>query len=196
MQKILFSSNNKHKLDEVRSYFSDLPLQIVTPAEEGIYSKIEETGDTFEENAILKSEGLYRLSGLPTFSDDSGFCIKQLGGNPGVYSARYGHEDFSDKERAEFLLKETANFTDRTAWFECVVAFSFGKQPVVFRGKCEGELSLDYDETGSRFGYDPVFYFPPLQKRFSEISKEAKNLISHRGQALKQFREYLEANYF
>jgi len=189
--KLVLATGNLHKLKEFQSYFSSI-AQIISPREVGIDLSVEETGQTFQENAQLKSRELFSLAGIPTIADDSGLCVNALGGRPGIFSARYGGSQLSDKDRALLLLKEMEGRKDRKAWFECAISFTNSAGTHVFNGKCEGEITLDYDETGGNFGYDPVFYYSPLGKRFSQLTAEEKNAVSHRGKAMHSFLTFLQ----
>ncbi|MCE9502094.1 MAG: RdgB/HAM1 family non-canonical purine NTP pyrophosphatase [Leptospira sp.] len=193
MQSIIaIATANLHKVTEIRSFLNGTNITIKTPLDLNIKWAVEETGTTFEENANLKSKELFRLSGLPSLADDSGICVHALGDSPGVYSAMYGKEGMTDRERALFLLEQMKNISDRSAYFQCILSFTDRDGTRIFEGRCNGEIANDYDETGEGFGYDPVFFYPGLRKRFSMLTKEEKNSVSHRGLALKKFQEFLK----
>jgi XTP/dITP diphosphohydrolase len=188
--KLALASNNQHKIFEFKKILST-GFTLLTPKELGLEFEVEETESTFEGNAKLKSEHLYKISGLPSIADDSGICVSALGGNPGVFSARYGKQGFNDRDRTEFLLENIKGNPDRAAFYYCCIAFTNENGTRFFTGKCEGLLADDYDESGNGFGYDPIFTYPPLGKRFSQISPEEKNKVSHRGIALREFAKFL-----
>ena len=188
--KLALASNNQNKIFEFKKILTT-GFSLLTPKELGLVFEVEETESTFEGNARLKSEHLYRISRLPSIADDSGICVNALGGKPGVYSARYGKPGFTDRDRTEFILKETKGNPDRAAYYFCCIAYTDASGTKFFTGKCEGLLAEDYDESGNGFGYDPIFIYPPLAKRFSQISPEEKNKVSHRGIALREFAKFL-----
>ena len=195
--KVILASKNQHKLMELSAILSQLGFEIALESEYGLDIDVDETGTTFEENSFLKAEAVMKASGLPVLADDSGLMVDALSGAPGVYSARYGHKN-SDAERIEYLL---ANMKDvpagaRTAKFVCVITFvTPDGQVIQSRGEIHGELlRAPVGENG--FGYDPIFYYPPMGKSTAEMSPEEKNRVSHRANALKGFYEKLkEAGY-
>ncbi|EQA35634.1 non-canonical purine NTP pyrophosphatase, RdgB/HAM1 family [Leptospira inadai serovar Lyme str. 10] len=194
MKSLVIASNNAHKIREIRSILSPLGIELKTPRELGIECDPEETGTTFQENALLKARELYSLSGLPSLADDSGICVEALSGEPGIHSARFGGEGLDDEGRARLLLERMQGKENRDAKYVCVIALVDGDSESTFEGECRGKIAEDYDRTGFGFGYDPVFYFPPFQVRFSQVSEERKNTISHRRVALDRLVSYLKAN--
>ncbi len=192
-KKIAFATNSEHKLKEVKSLLSPLGLLVVSPKDLGISFSPEETESTFLGNSLIKSKELYRLSGLPSVADDSGICVEALGGKPGVYSARYGKPEFSDKDRALYLLNELAQNKNRNANYTCVITYVTANEEKVFEGVVHGEIAQDYDEEGPYgFGYDPIFFYPPFGKRFSRLPLLEKNKISHRAVAMNQFLQWIQ----
>ncbi|HNF14187.1 MAG TPA: RdgB/HAM1 family non-canonical purine NTP pyrophosphatase [Leptospiraceae bacterium] len=190
MEKILLATNNPHKVLELERRLLHLNIQAVTPKSLGISFDAEETGDTFHKNAAIKSETLFQLSGIPCIADDSGICVNALQGEPGVYSARFGRPEFNDRERALYLLERMEGAADRRAHYTCVIAFTSSEGTEYFEGTCEGLITEDYDDEGKfGFGYDPVFYYPPFSERFSRVSPEMKDSVSHRSAALALFSE-------
>jgi XTP/dITP diphosphohydrolase len=189
--KLALASNNQHKIFEFKKILTT-GFSLLTAKELGLDFEVEETESTFEGNARLKSEHLYKISGMPSIADDSGICVSALDGRPGVYSARYGKPGFTDRDRTEFLLEEIKGNPDRDAYYFCCIAFTDGNGTKFFTGKCKGLLAEDYDESGNGFGYDPIFIYPPLGKRFSQISPEEKSKVSHRGIALREFAKFLK----
>ena len=188
--KFVLASHNKGKLAE-------LGIEVVMPAELGIDVDVEETGETFAENAALKAKAIMAASGLPAIADDSGLCVKWLNGAPGVYSARYGGLD-DDAARYRLLLQNLRGATDRSAYFHTAIVCAFPNGDVLTaEGDCHGAIAFAPMGDGG-FGYDPVFLVPSLRKTFAQLTPEEKNAISHRGNALRTFaaelRGYLTNN--
>ncbi len=185
--KFIIATNNKKKLKEMSAILGELGVEAVSLAEAGVESDVEETGTTFEENSRLKAVAAMEKSGLPAIADDSGLEVDALGGEPGIYSARYGGDLCADdKERYEYLLKNMENVPDgkRSARFVSVITCTFpdGRE-VVARGEIEGEI-LRYPVGEGGFGYDPIFFVPSEGMTTAEMSAERKNEISHRAQSL------------
>ena len=190
--KLVLASKNAHKLVEMKDILSQLGVEVVLESEAGVDVDVEETGATFEENAYLKAHAVMEASGLPAIADDSGLCVDALNGAPGVYSARYGGPGLDDAGRYKLLLENMRGQLDRRCRFVSAICCCFPNgDRVEARGECAGTLA--YAPKGEDgFGYDPVFFVPGLKKTFAELSPEEKNAISHRGNALKAFREKLE----
>jgi XTP/dITP diphosphohydrolase len=184
--KLLVATNNPGKLEEYRSLLRDLPLEITSLRDEKIDLEPEEIGSTFEENAILKARAFARHSGLMTLADDSGLEIDQLGGAPGVHSARYaGTGRGEDVRRYELVLHQLAEvpWTERTARFRCVVAIATPDGRVeTAEGTINGIIAYE-PRGGGGFGYDPIFYIPEFDGTMAELPAETKNRISHRARA-------------
>ena len=197
--KVVLASKNPHKLVEIRQITDKFGFELVLQSELGVDIDVEETGSTFEENSFLKAEAVMKATGLPAIADDSGIAVDALNGEPGIYSARYGFDDtLDDWGRLELLLKNTEQVPDgqRQAQFVCVITFITPDGAVIqARGEIHGELTREpRGENG--FGYDPIFYYPPLGKTTAELSSEEKNKVSHRANALNLFYQKLkEANY-
>jgi XTP/dITP diphosphohydrolase len=185
------SSNNAHTHLEMRALLAGRNL--ISLAEAGVIAAPEETGETFEANALIKAEAACIATGLPAIADDSGLMVDALGGTPGVHSARYCPG--SDADRVAFLLKNLAGIPEerRTARFVSAVACVFpdGRRFAV-QADCPGVI-LDAPRGPGGFGYDPVFFYPPMNATFAEIGSDRKNSISHRGRALGLFIEKLDA---
>ena len=197
--KMVLASKNPHKLVEIQKIVERFDIQLVLESELGVDIDVEETGTTFEENSLLKAKAVMEATGLPALADDSGIAVDALNGAPGVYSARYGFDDsLDDWGRLQLLLKNTENVPDgqRQAQFVCVITLMTPDGQVIqARGEVHGELLRTPAGTGG-FGYDPIFYYPPLGKTLAEVDPEEKNQVSHRAQALKVFYEKLkEAGY-
>ena len=188
--KVVLASKNIHKLREISKITEKFNMELVLQSELGVDIDVEETGTTFEENSFLKADAVMRATGIPALADDSGIAVDALNGEPGVYSARYGFdESLDDWGRLELLLKNTENVPDgqRQAQFVSVITMVTPDGKVIqARGEIHGELTREpYGENG--FGYDPIFYYPPMKKTTAEMSPEEKNEVSHRANALKLF---------
>ena len=197
MTKLLIASNNPHKVEEYKEILAPLPLTITYLAVEGITLEPEETGVTFEENAILKARAFAKASGLLTLADDSGLEVDALGGEPGVYSARYGDtakDDHAGRRRLvlEKLAAKNTPWTERTGRFRCVIALATGDRLI---GTTEGTVEgfIDYEMKGQNgFGYDPIFFVPELNQTLGQASSAKKHRISHRGQAARTAMDVLK----
>ena len=197
--KVVLASKNPHKLVEIRKITEKFGMELVLESELGVDIEVEETGTTFEENSLLKAEAVMKATGLPALADDSGICVDALGGEPGIYSARYGFDPtLDDFGRLRLLLKNTEAVPDgkRQAQFVCVISFVTPEGKVIqARGEVHGEL-LRAPAGAGGFGYDPIFYYPPFGKSLAEVRPEEKNSVSHRANALKVLYEKLkEAGY-
>lgn len=197
--KVVLASKNPHKLVEIRKITEKFGMELVLESELGVDIEVEETGTTFEENSLLKAEAVMKATGLPALADDSGICVDALGGEPGIYSARYGFDPtLDDFGRLLLLLKNTEAVPDgkRQAQFVCVISFVTPEGKVIqARGEVHGEL-LRAPAGAGGFGYDPIFYYPPFGKSLAEVSPEEKNSVSHRANALRVLYEKLkEAGY-
>ncbi len=192
--KLLLGTNNQAKIREYRSLLADLPYRLVTLAEQGITTAVDETGKTLEENARLKATRLAAESRLLTLADDSGLEVDALGGEPGPLSARYAGENASDSDRIDYLLARLRDvpWARRTARFRCVIAVAAPDGEVALcTGECPGLITFaPRGEYG--FGYDPVFYLPEMERTMAELPPEVKDRISHRGQAARQVGRILE----
>ena len=191
---LLIATNNKGKLREYRSLLHGIPQKLVTPDELGIAVEVDESGKNLEENARLKAALSAEKSNLLTLADDSGLEVDTLGGEPGPLSARYAGEGASDRDRVHYLLSRLKGipWEKRTARFRCVIAIAKPRGDVVLcDGECRGFITFEpRGEEG--FGYDPIFYFPELDKTMAELPLEVKNRISHRGQAARKALEILK----
>jgi len=194
--KIVLASRNKKKKAELQTLLSQYieGIEILSLDDVGIYGEIEEDGVTFEENALIKAR-VAAESGYIGVGDDSGLEVDALGGEPGVYSARYAGEHGDDEANNDLLLKNLEDKDDRRGRFVCCIACVFpekyGCEPIVVRGHVEGEILKERHGEGG-FGYDPLFYFPQFDKTLAEVTPEEKNSVSHRGNAIKAFAERLK----
>lgn len=183
---IVLASHNKNKIKEIEAVLSDMlgEQRVMTLTEAGITEEIEENGSSFEENALIKANAVW-APGRLTLADDSGLCVNALGGEPGIYSARYAGEPCDNVKNNEKLLSELKDKADRSAYFVCVIACKLPSgEEFTVRGTAYGEILKEGAGNGG-FGYDPLFYYPPLGRTFAELSAEEKNAVSHRGNALK-----------
>lgn len=191
--KFIIATHNQKKLSELRRILSPLGIEAMTADEAGIcFDDVEETGTTFEENAQLKARVLFDGSGFGTIADDSGLCVDALNGAPGVYSARYAGEHGNDADNIALLLRNMANVPDgeRTARFVCsICCIKPDGEEFIIRGECEGKIGYECVGDGG-FGYDPVFMLPS-GKSMAQLTKEEKDAISHRGNALRMLAEKL-----
>lgn len=190
MQKIIAATKNKNKIKEFKEILPD--YDIITQEEAGIDIDVEETGTTFMENARLKAMAIFEKTGIPALADDSGLEVFSLGGEPGIYSARYGGEGLDDKGRLNLLLEKMSDVEDelRGAQFVCSICFVTSDKVYEAEGKCEGVITREArGENG--FGYDPIFYVEEMGKTNAEMTSDEKNSISHRGKALRNLAEML-----
>lgn len=186
--KLLLATNNPGKIGEYQTLLEGLPLTMTTPAQEGLEGEPEETGATFEENALLKARYYARASGVLSLADDSGLEVDALNGEPGIHSARYAGDGATDAERIRFLLAKLKGipWQERTARFHCVIALVWpGGAEETFDGSREGYIIVE-PKGRNGFGYDPVFYVPELGKTFAELEPEVKNRWSHRAEAARK----------
>jgi XTP/dITP diphosphohydrolase len=193
MQKLLVATHNQGKVREYRELLADLDLEVTNLDAVGITHDVEETGSTFAENAILKARTYASLSGLLTWSDDSGLEVDALDGRPGVYSARYGGPGLNERDRYLLLLDELRAHPRQnwTARFRCVVALALPDgQLYTVDDTLEG-LITDQPAGEYGFGYDPIFYLPDHQATLAQLLPATKNEISHRAKAARQAKQLL-----
>jgi len=185
---VVLATRNAGKTEELRRLLADFPVVVMNLSNFGPMPPVEEDGTTFEENAVKKARSTAKVVGLPALADDSGLTVDALGGAPGVRSARYAGEHAADADNNAKLLKELEHEDNRAAAFVCVIAIAVPWGPaLVHEGHCEGLITREQMGTEG-FGYDPVFFYPPLQKTFAQLTTEEKNQVSHRGRALRELR--------
>ena len=193
-RKLLLATNNQAKIGEYKSLLHNLPFELVTLADLGITTIVNEVGESLEENARLKATVLATQSQLLALADDSGLEVDALGGEPGRLSARYAGEDASDRDRVNYLLARLKGvpWPKRSACFRCIIAIAMpGGEVELCSGECRGFITFEpRGEQG--FGYDPVFYLPELDKTMAELPMEIKNQVSHRGRAVREVYQVLE----
>ena len=191
---IILATNNKSKVKEISEMMSGSDITFESLADAGINVEVEETGTTFEENALLKAREICKLSGKPTISDDSGLEIDALDGAPGIYSSRFMGEDTSYDIKNNALIEKLENVADpdRTARFRCCMALVLpdGRE-FVTEGTMEGIIAREPKGING-FGYDPILFIPEYNRTSAELSSEEKNNISHRGEALRKMIEVIK----
>ena len=191
MQKIMIvlATRNEGKVRELREMLKDFPVDLKSLNDFGPIPEVVEDGATFDDNAYKKASFTAKVLGIPAMADDSGLMVEALGGAPGIKSARYAGEDTTDADNIRKLLADMEGISDRRAAFECVISIAVPKGPALtYEARCDGEITNEPSgEEG--FGYDPVFYYPPLKKTFANLTMEEKNQVSHRGKALKEVAE-------
>lgn len=182
--KVIAATKNKGKIREMSEILSPLGIEIVPQEDMGIELDVEETGDTFEKNALIKARAVRMVCDHPVLADDSGLCVEVLGGAPGVRSARYAGDNATDSDRINRLLSEIGDSENREAMFVTSVAFiTEDGREITTEGTVSGFITKE--PSGSNgFGYDPVFFSTELGKTFAESSDDEKNSVSHRGRAL------------
>lgn len=188
MEKLVVATKNKGKIVEIKKVLSNMPFDVVTMSDLGINIDVDEDGTTFEENSMKKAKEICRLSRTIVMADDSGLEVDFLNGAPGIFSARFGGPEATDKDKNEKLLDmlKDVPFEQRTARFVCAIAVAFpdGRSFVV-RDICEGFIGFEC-KGDNGFGYDPLFYVEQYEKTMAELSIDIKNEISHRAKALKR----------
>lgn len=189
MQEIVFATNNRHKLSELRAIVGDR-LRILSLSDIGCHDDIPETADTLPGNALMKARYVKQHYGYDCFADDTGLMVDALDGAPGVYSARYAGPGHDSHANVELLLRNLQGVTDRRARFVTVIALLLNGEEHLFEGKVEGRILAEpHGDAG--FGYDPIFQPDESDCSFACMSAEAKNAISHRGRATARLIEYL-----
>lgn len=189
---LVLGTRNRGKIAEFEDLFRETGIEIRSLNDFGPIPPVVEDGETFEDNAVLKARFTARVLGLPAIADDSGLTVKALGGEPGVFSARYAGEGATDRENNLKLLSRMKGIEDREAAFICILAIAVPRGPaLIYEGICEGLISKELT-TGQGFGYDPLFYYPPLKKTFAQMTQAEKNRVSHRGKAMEELRREID----
>jgi len=186
---IILATGNRGKIKEFNELLSGFDIDIKSLLDFGPIPPIIEDGQTFEDNAYKKAHETAKVLGFPALADDSGLVVEALKGEPGVRSARYAGDQATDRENNLKLLQAMEGRDNRKAAFECVIAIAVPWGPaLIYEGRCEGEIAAE--PSGSRgFGYDPIFYYPPLNKTFASLSLAEKNRVSHRGRAMSELKK-------
>ncbi len=191
--KLILATGNKGKLREFKEILEPLGYEILSQGELGLDLDVEETGETFEENAFLKADAVLKATGHAAVADDSGLCVEALDGAPGVHSARYGGgKAWTDKQKYQYLLEQLKGVTDRRAKFvSCIVCLFPNGERIAVRGECPGRILLA-PAGDAGFGYDPVFAPEGYDESFGQLGPEVKNTLSHRARALAALAERLK----
>jgi XTP/dITP diphosphohydrolase len=185
---LVVATRNRGKTAEIRGLLEGFNVMIKNLDDFGPIPEVEEDGDTFDDNAYKKASFAARVLGLPALADDSGLLVHALDGAPGVHSSRYAGKNAGDEEKCLKLLQAMQGKTDRKAAFECAISIAVPAGPALtYEARCEG-LIADKLAGSNGFGYDPVFYCPPLKKTFAELTMEEKSRVSHRGKALTELK--------
>lgn len=190
MRKLVFATNNAHKLEEVRAVL-DNKIEIVSLNELGCYDDIPETADTLDGNALIKAEYVFNKFGMACIADDTGLEVEALNGEPGVYSARYGGEPHNAQKNMQKLLTNLKGIENRKARFRTVIVLKDAERELYFEGTIHGHIS-ETPSGAAGFGYDPVFVPDGYNKSFAELGPELKNKISHRALAVEELIRFLK----
>lgn len=191
-QWLVLATRNPGKTKEIRELLAGYPVVIKNLDDFGPIPEVEEDGATFEENAYKKASFTARVLGIPAMADDSGLEVHALNGEPGIYSARYAGPGATDDQNNSKLLERMKGQKDRSATFVCLISIAVPcGVALTYEGRCEGVIATAPQGSGG-FGYDPLFYYPPLEASFAQLSPDEKNRISHRGRALSEVRKEFE----
>ncbi len=188
----MLATRNKGKTREFAELLNHPSIEIRNLDDFGPIPEVIEDGETFDDNAYKKASFTARILGYPALADDSGLCVEALGGAPGVISARYAGENASDAENVKKILAEVKKEKNRNAAFKCVISIAVpGGAALTYEGECKG-IIIDEPAGDNGFGYDPVFFYPALNKTFAQLTIEEKGLVSHRGKALQEVAREME----
>ena len=188
-RKLVFATNNAHKLEEISSILGD-KIELLSLKDIGCTADIPETADTLEGNAIQKAEYIHQHYGLDCFADDTGLEVEALGGAPGVYSARYAGDGHDSEANMQKLLQNLEGETNRKAQFRTAICLIMDGEQHLFEGICQGEI-IHEKKGGAGFGYDPIFVPEGYNETFAELGNEIKNTISHRARAVQMLCDFL-----
>jgi XTP/dITP diphosphohydrolase len=185
---LVLASRNIGKVSEIKELLSGFDIDVRWLDDFGPIPDVIEDGKTFEDNAYKKAHFTAKVLGFPALADDSGLVVEALNGAPGVYSARYAGDKASDEDRNSKLLYEMRGIDNRNAYFETIIAIAVPSGPaLIYEGRCYGEIATETKgENG--FGYDPLFFYPPMKKTFAQMTSKEKNSVSHRGMAMKELK--------
>jgi XTP/dITP diphosphohydrolase len=191
-QIIVLATTNKGKTREFQKLLKNFPITIKNLADFGPIPDVIEDGETFDDNAYKKASFTARVLGYPAIADDSGICVEALDGEPGVYSARYAGENASDADNVKKMLENLQNHDNRKAAFKCVISIAVPTgAALTYEGDCKGVIT-DEPIGDNGFGYDPLFFYPQLNKTFAQLTIEEKGEVSHRGRAIKQITKEID----
>jgi XTP/dITP diphosphohydrolase len=189
---LVIATGNPGKITEIQELLTGFPIEIKSLDDFGPIPPVAEDGKTFDENAYKKASFTAKILGIPALADDSGLMVEALSGAPGVLSARYAGENATDAQRVAKLLKEMKDQTHRKAAFECVISIAVPSGPALtYEARCEG-LIAEQPVGQNGFGYDPIFFYAPLNKTFGQMTIAEKSQVSHRGKALKELKQELD----
>jgi XTP/dITP diphosphohydrolase len=189
---LVLATKNRGKVSEFKGLFKGFGFEVKSLNDFGPIPPVIEDGETFEDNAVKKAQFTAKVLGLPAIADDSGLTVKALGGKPGVFSARYAGEGSTDEANNIKLLRAMKGIEQREAAFICVLAIAVPQGPaLIYGGTCEGLITHEISGTKG-FGYDPLFYYPPMNKTFAQMSAAEKNGVSHRGRAMAELKGELD----
>jgi len=186
---LVIATSNKGKTAEIKDLLKGFPVDIKNLNDFGPIPPLKEDGNTFDENAYQKASFAARILGLPALADDSGLLVEALDGAPGIHSARYAGENATDEQRYLKLLDEMKGTSNRNAAFECVISIAVPTGPALtYEDRCQG-LITERPAGSNGFGYDPIFFYPPLNKTFAQLTREEKSRVSHRGKAFAEIKD-------
>ena len=186
---LVIATKNKGKVAEITALLETFPVTVRNLDDFGPIPPLEENGETFDENAYKKASFTAKILGLPALADDSGLLVEALGGAPGIHSARYAGENATDEQRYLKLLDEMKGKSNRNAAFECVISIAVPTGPALtYEARCQG-LIAESPAGSNGFGYDPIFFYPPLNKTFAQLTREEKSRVSHRGKAFAELKD-------
>ena len=189
---LVIATGNPGKITEIQELLAGFPIETKSLDDFGPIPQVVEDGETFDENAYKKASFTAKILGIPALADDSGLVVEALGGAPGVLSARYAGENATDEQRVAKLLNEMKGQTHRRAVFECVLSIALPSGPALtYEARCEG-LIAQQPAGQNGFGYDPIFFYPPLNKTFGQMTIAEKSQVSHRGKALNELKQELD----
>jgi XTP/dITP diphosphohydrolase len=186
---LVIATSNKGKTSEIKDLLKGFPVDIKNLNDFGPIPPLKEDGNTFDENAYQKASFAARILGLPALADDSGLLVEALGDAPGIHSARYAGKNATDEQRYLKLLNEMKGKSNRNAAFECVISIAVPTgSALTYEARCQG-LITERPAGSNGFGYDPIFFYPPLNKTFAELTREEKSRVSHRGKAFAELKD-------
>tara|TARA_B100001057_G_scaffold500706_1_gene617285 strand:+ start:5405 stop:6004 length:600 start_codon:yes stop_codon:yes gene_type:complete len=193
-RKVVMATSNSGKIAEISKLLEGLEIEVIAQSEFGVTDAVED-GSSFRENSLIKAHHASQQTGLPAIADDSGLSVKALNGRPGIYSARYAGKHGDDNANNIKLLNDLDGIADRTATFHCVASFiNADHEPLIAEGIWQGKI-LNELKGNSGFGYDPLFFIPDFGCTSAEMSLKKKNILSHRGQALRKLVELIKKKY-
>lgn len=192
MKEIMLATSNPHKAEEFETMLKPLGYHVKTLLDLKETIEIEETGTTFEENALIKAQTIHDLLGIEVIADDSGLAVNAMNGEPGIYSARFMGKDTSYDTKNQYIIDVCKDVEDKGCQFICAIAYvKKDGSHEIFKGVVEG-IVHDHIEGEKGFGYDPIFYYPPFHTTLANVDENQKNQVSHRAKALQQLLQYMK----